>query len=532
MTTSRVDELFGRALTNRGFRTRLLADPVAALDGYELSDDERRHVLAWTADTFDELIGHLEARIERARFDGVGFQAADPGSPSPRALTPTALSRLMANVLPGLAKVPAPDASALAAREAALQDARIVRQVGESVVQCGDVRLHCCSVLYGGSYSDERFVSPGVCGGRGLTSDLARARAIAEAAERVAGAVYDDRAFVLDCYRSLEADAVAPSAFALFSAAQYAEPDFPYAPFTESTRLNWTWGYSLLQRRRVLVPAAFVYRPYWPGGQEARLADLPTTGLACGRSLVEATLNGLYETIEREAVVIAWLSRLPAPRVDLASSMWMAPGSGRAISVHDITTDLSIPARLAIVSDRATGIVSVGAAAQLDPREAADKAVAEALMIEPVVRNMMARGSPRSPSRPEDVCSLEDHLLFYCDPERMRELDFLLDMPAAASGVAGTQNSRGPLDDDLRTVLDSLQQRSLDAIVVDVTLPEIAAAGLCVVRTIVPGLIPLTFGQRFAAKGGTRLYQVPVRLGYRETPLREDQLNPAPHPFA
>jgi ribosomal protein S12 methylthiotransferase accessory factor len=152
-------------------------------------------------------------------------------------------------------------------------------------------------------------------------------------------------------------------------------------------------------------------------------------------------------------------------------------------------------------------------------------------MIEPVVRSMMSRRQLQSPARPDDVRTLEDHLLFYCDRERMRGLDFLLNAPRSVSGDVYTQHSRGPVD-DLRTVCRSLQQQSLDAIIVDVTLPEIAAAGLRVVRTIVPGLIPLTFGQRFAAKGGERLYQVPVRLGHRAVPLREDQLNPAPHPFA
>lgn len=541
MTKSRVDELFGRALTDRRFRVRLLANARDATDGYALTDEERQQVVAWTAETFDGITRELETRVERSRFDGFGFQTdAGPDSPAlvSRALHPAALNRLMASVLPDLAQSPdrpradgpaISEATTLETREARLRDAGILRRLGESVVQDGDHRLHVCSAIYGGPYSDQRYVLPNVCGGRGTTPRLARARALSEAAERFAGAVYDERAFVLGSFRHLAADAVPSSAFALFSAAQYAEPDFPYVPFTESTPVNWTWGYSLLQRRRVLVPAAFVYRPYWPGGHEARLADLPTTGLACGRSLEEATINGLYEIIERDAIVIAWLNRLPVPRIAVEGAGWTSD-SGRTLSVHDITTDLTIPTRLAIVIDRSAAIVSAGAAAQLDGREATDKAVAEALMIESVLRSITSRPS-QSPAATSEVETLEDHMLFYCNAERMRELDFLLQAPTSATEAASREAAREPLD-ELRVVLEMLRQRSLDAIVVDVTLPEIAAAGLHVVRTVVPGLIPLTFGQRFAAKGGERLYQVPVRLGYRETPLREDQLNPAPHPFA
>lgn len=542
MTKSRVDELFGRCLTDRRFRVRLLADARDAMDGYELTDEERQQVVAWTADTFDGITRELEIRVERSRFDGFGFQTdAAPDSPAPvsPALHQTALNRLMASVLPDLARSPDrprrdepanSEATTLETREARLRDAGILRRIGESVVHDGDRRLHVCVAIYGGPYSGQRYVLPNVCGGRGTTPRLARARALSEAAERFAGAVYDERTFVLGSFRHLAADAVPSSAFALFSAAQYAEPDFPYVPFTESTRVNWTWGYSLLQRRRVLVPAAFVYRPYWPVGHEARLADLPTTGLACGRSLEEATLNGLYEIIERDAIVIAWLNRLPVPRIAVEGASGTTE-SGRTLSVHDITTDLEIPTRLAIVTDRSAAIVSAGAAAQLDAREATDKAVAEALMIESVLRSITSRPSPQAPAATREVRTLEDHMLFYCNAERMRELDFLLHAPTRATDAASREAAREPLD-ELRVVLETLKQRSLDAIVVDVTLPEIAAAGLHVVRTIVPGLIPLTFGKRFAAKGGDRLYQVPVRLGYRETPLREDQLNPAPHPFA
>ena len=120
---------------------------------------------------------------------------------------------------------------------------------------------------------------------------------------------------------------------------------------------------------------------------------------------------------------------------------------------------------------------------------------------------------------------------FYSDSDRISELDFLRHAQARSASDVSTHVACAPLD-ELAVVLRSLQRRSLDAIVVDLTLPEIASAGLRVVRAIVPGLIPLTFGQRFVAKGGARLYHVPVSVGYRATAFREDELNPAPHPFA
>jgi ribosomal protein S12 methylthiotransferase accessory factor len=59
----------------------------------------------------------------------------------------------------------------------------------------------------------------------------------------------------------------------------------------------------------------------------------------------------------------------------------------------------------------------------------------------------------------------------------------------------------------------------MDVLVVDKTRPDI---GLPVVQVIVPGLCH--FWPRFGAR---RLYSVPVRMGWREAPRRESELNEA-----
>ena len=109
-------------------------------------------------------------------------------------------------------------------------------------------------MLYGGAYGPWRYVCPRVCGGSAFTWEESRARALGEAVEQFCAAVYDERTFVLDCQRNLAPEAIDPSTVALFSAAQYREPGFAFQPFTEETRVTWTWGYSLLRRAPVLVP--------------------------------------------------------------------------------------------------------------------------------------------------------------------------------------------------------------------------------------------------------------------------------------
>ncbi len=379
----------------------------------------------------------------------------------------------------------------------------------------------------------ERYVCPQVCGGSAFTREESRARALGEAVERFCAAVYDERTLVLDCQRNLAPEAIDPSTVALFSAAQYREPGFAFQPFTEQTRITWTRGYSLLRRAPTLVPAALVYRPYWPVEDEAAIGDFPTTGLACGDSLADAILRGLYETVERDAIMITWLNRLPGRRVSLdrlapstdEGSPW-ARLAGRGLHVRDITTDVAIPTRLAVLVDRSGPrvFVTVGAAAHHHADRASEKAVAEALALRPAVEHVLG-----SSACPDTVRTLEDHLTFFSDTARLHEARVSPRRPALRERGRPPTAARDPLM-QLRTALRALEERGLDAIVVDVTLPEVLQAGLRVVRVIVPGLIPLTFGHRYVAKGGQRLYTVPVSLGYARP--AEVDLNPAPHPFA
>ncbi|HBL29018.1 MAG TPA: bacteriocin biosynthesis protein SagD, partial [Acidobacteria bacterium] len=71
--------------------------------------------------------------------------------------------------------------------------------------------------------------------------------------------------------------------------------------------------------------------------------------------------------------------------------------------------------------------------------------------------------------------------------------------------------------------------RGFRAISVDVTTPDVQAAGLCVVRVIVPGLYP-NAPAAFPFLGGRRLYEEPAALGWLPAPLTEADLVRVPLP--
>jgi ribosomal protein S12 methylthiotransferase accessory factor len=70
----------------------------------------------------------------------------------------------------------------------------------------------------------------------------------------------------------------------------------------------------------------------------------------------------------------------------------------------------------------------------------------------------------------------------------------------------------------------------LEPIACEVTTDDVRGLGLRVARVVVPGLHPLFMGHRNRALGGSRLYDVPARLGERGIAPGEPD-NPFPHPF-
>jgi ribosomal protein S12 methylthiotransferase accessory factor len=107
-------------------------------------------------------------------------------------------------------------------------------------------------------------------------------------------------------------------------------------------------------------------------------------------------------------------------------------------------------------------------------------------------------------------------------PLRLMDHPFL--MPRDASAVRPRFGAKlGGLDarEQVTACVQLAARQGLDFLVLDQTRPDIDVP---VVRVIVPGL--RHFYRRFAPG---RLYEVPVRLGWRDRPLSENELNPA-HP--
>ncbi|MFF8595397.1 TOMM precursor leader peptide-binding protein [Streptomyces sp. NPDC015220] len=408
--------------------------------------------------------------------------------------------------------------------------------------------------------------------GRALDFRTARVTAIAEALERLGGGRPGGRRTVVrGSHRELAAlhpgGVLDPATTGSHEPHRYREPGFPFQPYHPDLVLPWVWGYSLTRERPVLVPESLAY--YRLGRHDPRAArpfvSEISNGCALGGCVEEAALYGLLELAERDAFLLTWYARLPAPALDLRSARDRRIGlladrihhrTGYRVEVLDVTGAEGIPSFWAAAVDTRPhsgrgaeeaaprpAVLCAGGSG-LDPERGVFGALHElvtAIEAYRLIYPQRAADAARMREDPEQVRLMDDHALLYCDPVAARRLDFLL-----APGGRPPRERRSlreladrcawPRHADLRADLDELVSRfaatGLEAIVVDQTTPVHAAAGLSCVKALVPGLLPMTFGHRLRRITGLdRVLTAPHALGHSADPLRPEEVNPYPHPF-
>lgn len=353
-----------------------------------------------------------------------------------------------------------------------------------------------------------------VCAGKGKTASQARASALFEALERFSGMYQGDEAILRASASELGCEAIPPRRLQLFSQHQHEAwtPDHLQRngalrlarSYAEDSPLDWTPAWSVSRNRRRYIPFAYCFSDL-PEHIDRASVCYTGNGVAAGSCLEEAILQGLLELVERDAVAIWWYNRLPRPAVvpKLFSDPWAQrlrteyDRLGWDLWVLDLTHDLSIPVHAALARSRDEGRFSIGFGCHLEPELAFQRALTELNQI------FDPEGVLRAPWDHDAIC--DDSFLFAHKVDRIDAnpwkpgRDFLADLTECTT---------------------RLDQVGLELVVVDKSRPDL---GVSVAQAIVPGL--RHFWPRF---GEGRLYSVPVELGWKPAPCREDQLNPVP----
>lgn len=380
------------------------------------------------------------------------------------------------------------------------------------------------------------FVPPGqhLCGGKGFAPEEALRSALGEAAERYSASSWDARQIRHARAADLPGPALDPSALVLFAPEQYAH--LPFAPYTGANVLGWAHWRALAGGGELFVPALATFLPYQPRAPEENLFPNTSNGLAAGPTLAAAVLGAACEVLERDAFMAMWLHRLPCQRTDPQShpdaeiTAFCAAEKRRGVStfLFRLPTDHPCHVFLALGLSESPNepAAAVGLGASLHAAEAARKAVLEAAQVrvslQQVLRmpGMQARAAALART-PQLVATLEDHALLYARREALGALDFLLERPL-------TPYAWPPAPaDELAALVAHLRASGDELLFHNLSPPDLAALGIYTARAIVPGYQPIDFGWGGTRLGGTRMFELPQRLG-----MASAGLNLFPHPFA
>jgi ribosomal protein S12 methylthiotransferase accessory factor len=368
--------------------------------------------------------------------------------------------------------------------------------------------------------------------GKGTTPVHAETSALCEALERHSAMFQGDEEVVEASFRSLGDKAIHPNTSQLYHDRQFEGRErwnatheafqFVCEPFDEDAVIPWSPVWSLTQQRQRLMPTGMLYfgMPRRPGPVMV-LSD--SNGNAAGASLEDAVLQGLLELVERDSVAIWWYNRIRRPAIDLSAfcDPWIDDlrhtytQIGREVWALDLTADLGVPVIVAVSrrTDQPREEIIFGFGAHRDPMLALRRALTELNQLCSTV--LSASSANRTgfanvdAQRWWDSATIENQQYLVPDPAKpaIRPVDY---------GYRPCDDIR----DDVEILHASLRQAGMELLVLNQTRPDI---GLPVAKVIVPGM--RHFWARFAPG---RLYDVPVGLGWRDEPIKFENLNPQP----
>jgi ribosomal protein S12 methylthiotransferase accessory factor len=384
--------------------------------------------------------------------------------------------------------------------------------------------------------SDDPTKVPPPIGGAGADIDpeLAWIRAAMEAAERYAClADYADE-FIIATASELGSDAMDLDTVPRCSSKEYADPKCPFKPVDKNVPIRWVRGYSLIDQCYRMVPVVMTHLGIRAHEGE-QFWNMISTGVAAHFDLETALNSAICESIERDAIAMTWLARLPLPKIQIVAPApaVLGPNLGRLnqglVQHHffDATTDMGVPTIYAVqVLDGHPHLAQyVNCATDFNAAAACAKTIREAAPARPVFEEGYS-----FPADFNDFAELHDGAAYMGRPELAHAYEFLL--KSANAKLLSAVEMEAPLGKHARLqfLLNRLRAKNMDAIVVDLTTDELRALGIWVVRVVIPGLMPMSTHYRGRFLGHQRLYDYPASAGYGR--MTEADINPFPQPFA
>lgn len=324
---------------------------------------------------------------------------------------------------------------------------------------------------------------------------VAYSKSVAELYERISCGSLDN--FKTSTINKI-GDVIHPTKIISYTDEQYLTPGFRFKKFDPNYEYKWCFAKSELTEKTYALLADHVYYSFT---YDRKYTSSNTSGVAAHYDRNLAVQNGMLELIERDAFMRTWLTGAATPTVDqrslpaeLQRRILALKDRGYSMTIKDIGYDY-VPAYL-IYSKHDSGRVSVSGCANYSCSVALTHGFDE----HESILNFM-ESNPSTPANETKVLTPADHARIYLKPEYAHHSDRLL----RSTNLAPFGSTSYKTCANMVQLLDRFKANKLDVLTVNISskrttyVPVLNTKGvdtkkLLTIRTIVPGLIPITFG--------------------------------------
>ena len=333
-----------------------------------------------------------------------------------------------------------------------------------------------------------------IYGGKGISSEHAKASAMMEGFERYSAEKQDEN-LVTGTVSEISSKGNTIDIESLNLPKDFKKENI------ELLNLEWNICHDLISGDNYYVPSNAIYHPYVLEDNSCQsLFKSNTNGLASGNSLEEAILHGMFEVIERDAWSIFELTHKNYKQIDLDSiesetvndALSKFSENDIKIKLMDFTADVNIPTIAASADDtllKDAGLLTLGIGTHLDPEVAVLRALTEVAQ---------SRATQIHGAREDTVRADFARTAGY---ERMKRINkYYFQEEDEKIRLSDIENrSTDSITKDIDIVLEELKSNEIEHMLYyDLTRPEL---NVNVVRVIIPTM---------------ELYSIdPSRAGYR-----------------
>lgn len=330
-----------------------------------------------------------------------------------------------------------------------------------------------------------------------------------------------------------------------FSTEQQNEHGFPYTRYQDGMQLSWVRAHDLVRKQYVHVPASAVYMFFSNDNpNEPVFSEVSSNGAAAHTSYTHAVVRGIYELIERDAFLRAWYHRSPGKRISMESLIKTFPEYAPMCALYekrnikfaivDCTSDLNVPTATMILVNKNEGerSVLVSAATDLDPYVVIEKLLLESRRFINGSRGQISEAEDRQirTTKYGEGCANGYHQrhTLWSHPHMIEHIRWFIDRPEMSVEEFLAQNTMSDCASQipakqLQQLRKILRTHEISVYIADVTNDLARHAGLTVVRTISPELVPMYFNERYQPSNINRFTH--------DADGKIVNLNPIPHPF-